>query len=252
MEPRKVFDTIPEEFDKYRPRYCPEAFSAITEIADLRPGRSILEIGPGTGQATEPLLQTGADYLGIELGEHLYEFMKRKFASYPNLSMVCDDFITHDFGEEKFDMVFSAATIQWIPEKIAFTRSFELLKPGGTLMMIANLSDNGARNSEALVKAEQEVYDRFYVTDMPYTQRIDKFACVNYGFSPAQSLDFFYDTDMTADEFAASMMTNADTITMPEPNRTLFMNGLKNAVNDNGGVWRRHDRVNLVWATKPR
>lgn len=26
MEFRKIFDTIPEKFDKWRPRYCQEAF----------------------------------------------------------------------------------------------------------------------------------------------------------------------------------------------------------------------------------
>ena len=26
MESRKIFDTIPEKFDKWRPRYCEEAF----------------------------------------------------------------------------------------------------------------------------------------------------------------------------------------------------------------------------------
>ncbi|GEM_PF-6401929 len=54
MEPHKVFDSIPEEFDKYRPRYCPEAISANAKIADLKPGRLILKIAPGIGQAREP------------------------------------------------------------------------------------------------------------------------------------------------------------------------------------------------------
>lgn len=37
-----------------------------------------LEIGPGTGQATAPILETGCDYNAIEPGEHLYEGMKHK------------------------------------------------------------------------------------------------------------------------------------------------------------------------------
>lgn len=42
----------------------------------------------------------------------------------------------HDFGNQKFDMIYSAATIQWIPEEIAFSKAFDLLKPGGTLAMM--------------------------------------------------------------------------------------------------------------------
>lgn len=56
--------------------------------------------------------------------------MNRKYGEYPNFSIVNDDFITHNFGSQKFDMIYSASTIQWIPEEIAFAKTFELLKPG--------------------------------------------------------------------------------------------------------------------------
>ena len=65
MEFRKVYDLIPEGFDKWRPRYCEEAFDHIIQYADLKSGKRVLEIGPGTGQATLPLLQTECDKLWI-------------------------------------------------------------------------------------------------------------------------------------------------------------------------------------------
>ena len=51
MDFRKTFDQIPEEFDKYRPRYCDELFQKISSVCDLNSDKSVLEIGPGTGQA---------------------------------------------------------------------------------------------------------------------------------------------------------------------------------------------------------
>ena len=90
--------------------------------------RRVLELGPGTGQATDPILDTGCDYNAIELGENLYNMMKRKYGNYRNFRIVNDDFITYDFGNQKFDMIYSAATIQWIPEEIAFSKTFDLLK----------------------------------------------------------------------------------------------------------------------------
>ena len=53
MEFRKIFDTIPEEFDKYRPRYSKELFDALIDYAKIGEGKAVLEIGPGTGQATD-------------------------------------------------------------------------------------------------------------------------------------------------------------------------------------------------------
>ena len=56
MEFRKIFDTIPEQFDRYRPRYCPALFEYLIHDAGIGPGKRVLEIGPGTGQATDPIL----------------------------------------------------------------------------------------------------------------------------------------------------------------------------------------------------
>ena len=52
-DPRTPFDSVPEAFDRWRPRYCDALFGRVATRAALGPGRRSLEIGPGTGQATE-------------------------------------------------------------------------------------------------------------------------------------------------------------------------------------------------------
>ncbi len=98
MEFRKIFDTIPEQFDRWRPRYCAELFAELIAYAEIGPGKAVLELGPGTGQATDPILHTGCEYCAIELGEHLTAAMLRKYGAFPNFSILNDDFITYDFG----------------------------------------------------------------------------------------------------------------------------------------------------------
>ena len=126
MDFRKIFDTIPEQFDKFRPRYSKELFDYLIDYANIGPSKDVLEIGPGTGQATDPILNTGCNYNSIELGKNLYEMMKKKYGEFPNFNIVNDDFITHDYDNKKFDLIYSAATIQWIPEDIAFSKTFNL------------------------------------------------------------------------------------------------------------------------------
>ena len=75
MEFRKVFDTVPEQFDKYRPRYSAELFADLIAYAGVGEGKEVLELGPGTGQATDPILATGCDYNAIEIGENFFEKM---------------------------------------------------------------------------------------------------------------------------------------------------------------------------------
>ena len=68
MEYRKVFDTIPEQFDKYRPRYSADLFEYFIREAGIGTETKVLEIGPGTGQATDPILDTGCDIVPLNSG----------------------------------------------------------------------------------------------------------------------------------------------------------------------------------------
>ena len=46
MEFRKVFDTIPEQFDKYRPRYSAELFADLIAYANIEPSKAVLDQEP--------------------------------------------------------------------------------------------------------------------------------------------------------------------------------------------------------------
>lgn len=251
MEFRKVFDTIPDQFDKYRPRYSQELFDALIEYAEIGEGKDVLEIGPGTGQATDPILNTGCNYNAIELGEHLYSKMKSKYGNYDNFSIVNDDFITHDFSEQRFDMIYSAATIQWIPEEIAFKKTFELLKPGGTLAMMLIVADYKTTNEDLYAKI-QEVYNAYFKPETQYTH--GKFHYTNapdYGFTEIERHDFGGIREFTADEYVAFCGTHCDHIVIPEPYRTPFFEGLRSAVQEAGNKVVFKDTHILYLAKKP-
>ena len=251
MEFRKIFDTIPEKFDKFRPRYSKDLFDALIEYAKIGKDRSVLEIGPGTGQATDPILNTGCDYNAIELGEHLYEKMKEKFGQYENFHIVNDDFITHDFKDRKFDMIYSATTIQWIPEDIAFSKTFDLLKPGGTLAMMFTLSDYKSTNEE-LYSDIQKVYDEYFKPETPYTHGGFRYEnAPEYGYVDFERREFYGKREMTAEEYVMFSGTHCDHMVIPEPYNTKFFEGLKNAVLKHGDKVIFNDTYVLYLTKKP-
>ena len=251
MEFRKIFDTIPEQFDKYRPRYSRELFEYLINYAKIGPEKKVLEIGPGTGQATDPILQTGCDYNAIELGEHLYAKMQEKYSRFPNFHIVNDDFITFDFGQQRFDLIYSAATIQWIPEDIAFTKTFELLKPGGVLAMMLTREDYKTPNEDLYAKI-QRLYDRYYKPEIPYTHGSFKYDCAPYyGYADFEKHEFRGRRVMEPDEYVSYCGTHCDHIVIPEPYKTLFFEGLRKAVKENGGKVIFNDTYVLYLTRKP-
>lgn len=251
MDFRRIFDTIPDQFDRCRPRYCEALFADLIDFAGVNPEKAVLELGPGTGQATEPILNTGCRYHAIELGSHLAEKMQEKYGEMPNFSIVNDDFITHDFGRQTFDLIYSAATIQWIPEDIAFGKTFALLKPGGVLAMMFTRSDYRTPN-ETLYQAIQQVYGAYFRPETPYRQGgFGYTAAPEYGYQAVEKREYRAVRVLTADEFVGLSGTHCDHMTIPEPYRTPFFDGLRKAVLDAGNEIVFHDTHVLYLARKP-
>ncbi len=251
MELRRIFDTIPEQFDKFRPRYSQELFEYLINYAKIGPEKKVLEIGPGTGQATDPILQTGCDYNAIELGEHLYAKMQEKYSRFSNFHIVNDDFITCDFGYQRFDLIYSAAAIQWIPEEIAFSKTYELLKPGGVLAMMLTRADYKTPNEDLYARI-QKLYDQYYKPEIPYTHGSFKYDnAPNYGYADFQKRDFHGRRVMNPEEYAAYCGTHCDHIVIPEPYKSAFFEGLRNVVAENGGKVIFEDTYVLYLTRKP-
>jgi Dimethyladenosine transferase (rRNA methylation) len=231
MDFRKIFDNCvsPEDFDKWRTRYCDALFADVIEHAKLDESKTALEIGPGTGQATEPILKTRCSYTAIELGENFTEEMKNKFGSYENFQIVNADFETYNFRENSFDLVYSAATIQWIPEEIAFAKSHDILKSGGTLAMFMTRTDYESTNRELYQKI-QDVYAKYFKPEIPYQQHFKYENAVNYGFVDFKCRHYNEARELTADEFVCWTKIMASQLTIQEPNKTKFLDGISEAV----------------------
>lgn len=250
MDFRKTFDRIPEAFDKYRPRYCSELFDELKTVCALAADKKVLEIGPGTGQAAEPVLKTGCDYTAIELGENFTTHMQKAFGHYPNFHIINGDFETHPFADGSFDLVYSAATIQWIPEEIAFSKTFRLLKPGGYLAMFMTRSDEVSADP-ALRSAIDRVYDEHFRVKQPYTCRLTYENALNYGFQDLRYTEWKKVRTLTTEEYLCYISTHCTHITLEEPYRSRFFTGIREAVNAAGGEIVITDTIPLYLVRKP-
>ena len=249
MDFRKVFDSVPEEFDRWRTRYCDELFADVIEFSALGPGKAALEIGPGTGQATEPILKTGCSYLAIELGENLAAFTKNKFRSYENFQLVNADFETYDFGRRQFDLVYSAATIQWIPEEIGFPKVYSLLKSNGTFAMMLTRTEYQSTN-EALYQKIQQVYDNYFHPETKYNCSLAYNNVENHGFIDFECRHYYKTRVYNADEYISYIRIHADHLTLQEPSKTKFFEGIRAAVISCGNRITLNDDIVLYLARK--
>ncbi len=254
MDFRKVFDSIPEQFDKWRPRYCEELFADLIEYASLDSEKATLEVGPGTGQATEPILKTGCSYLAIELGENFTDFMRNKFSHYNNFNIVNDDFETYDFKSNSFDLVYSAAAFQWIPENIGYPKAYDILKSNGTFamfMMRPDIQPGGGYTDEPLFTKIQEVYSEFFRPETEYKCRLNYDARDKYGFVNLECREYKKTREYNADEYVSLIGTHADHLTLQEPYKTKFYEGIRDVIYSFGNKITLYDKITMYLAKKP-
>lgn len=240
FDQRLVFDTIPELFDKWRVRYSQELFDYIVKECRLNREKKCLEIGPGTGQATEFAIETGCDYCAIELGSHLAELLKRKYDQYENFQVINADFEIYPFESEQFDLVYSAAAIQWINEEIAYQKSYSILKDQGYLAAFFMYGDYKT-NNPALAEDIQHVYSTYFVSETPYRQKFDYEAGEKYGFHYLGKKEFYGTRSYSADEYIEYIKTHSDHITIKEECRDLFFHGIRDAILNHGDKIRFQD-----------
>ncbi len=80
----------------------------ILEEAGVTEGRHVLEIGPGLGILTGPLLAAGADLTAVEVDTRLAEHLRSRFAGSPGFHLVEDDALdipTPDLVSPPWDLV---------------------------------------------------------------------------------------------------------------------------------------------------
>ena len=134
---RATFDQDAEAYDRSRPVAPDDVFDEVMQRASLSAGSTVVEIGPGTGQATRHLAARGLQVVAVELGPHLAERARANLAAFPNVSVVTASFESWDPGTACFDTVFACNSFHWIDRDIRFVKAATVLRPGGHLVVLA-------------------------------------------------------------------------------------------------------------------
>lgn len=75
-----------------------KVISRIVRALDVADSDTIIEIGPGHGALTSPLVKSGARVIAIEADRELVGPLKVRFATAQNLQIIAEDALTTDFS----------------------------------------------------------------------------------------------------------------------------------------------------------
>jgi SAM-dependent methyltransferase len=154
---RFSFNEAAEIYDGVRPSYPADMFDTLLQMLPSQP--EIVEVGPGTGQATKDLLARGASVFAIEIGPAMAAKLRSNLPS-DRLVVIVRDFEFVDIVAGAADAVFSATAYHWISREAQTNRPAAILRPGG-IMAIVDLIQVDSPDDAGFFAAIQPIYERY-------------------------------------------------------------------------------------------
>jgi SAM-dependent methyltransferase len=245
---KRSFDAAARLYDRFRPGYPEPLFEDLVRLSGIPEGGRILEIGPGTGQATLPLARRGFSITGVELGTSMARLCRKNLRDLPNvevLNAAFEDWSAAPGPQSlvpNFDLVLSATAFHWIRARLAFTRCAKVLNPFGSLALVWNFLDtpDNAFYSD-LRSLYRRVAPQVQISNPP-EERIERQRkkIVSSGhFGPVTILRYPWQKEYTADSYIGLLKTMSDhAILAPQVRRDIFR-AIRKLIRDNGGSFIR-------------
>jgi SAM-dependent methyltransferase len=133
-EGRRLFGSDPAAYDAARPGHAERVYEVLVERCGLAPGTRVLEIGPGTGQATRRLLALGAEPLvALEPDPALAAHLRESLG--PRVEIRETTLEDAELEPGAYDLGAAASSFHWIDEDVGLSHIAAALRPAGWFAM---------------------------------------------------------------------------------------------------------------------
>lgn len=232
-------------YDRHRPSYPAALVDDVLADASIQPGRRVLEIGAGTGKATELFAARGAAVLAVEPSPAMAAVARRRGADHPSVEVVESDFEALDLGGETFPLLYAAQAWHWIDPDVRYRRARSALADGGLLAVFWNRpawGPSALRTSLAVAYrrcAPDMPADSPLHPDNPSPQGEDDWAAEIAAvpeFSDPEVRIYRWSQSYTADAYAALLTTLSDVQRLEADRRARLLAAVESAIAEHGGA----------------
>jgi len=130
-----AFDANHRSYDELRPTYTPEAVAQVVEGLQLTAGKTLVEIGSGTGKLTVKLAHRGYHIVAVEPSRGMRETFARNL---PDIQQLDANVYNIPLPDESADAVVIAQAYHWFDDHDALRELHRVLKPHGRLGLLWN------------------------------------------------------------------------------------------------------------------
>jgi len=237
---RSTFNKSAEWYDRIRPAYPETLIDDVISLSAIPQGGQILEIGCGTGKATEMFASRGYAICGLDIGIDLASIAARKFRDSANIQIEVSSFEEWNFGGRLFDLVIAATSFHWIDPEIAYVKSAAVLKPNGSLAVFWNTH---IRQDEGFFLRVQDIY-RAYAPSMMSAAAKNLYDCESADtalFGDPVVRSYKWAVEYSAKEYIDLLGTYSDHISLTAVERSNLFSGIEDLIDrEYGGRVLKH------------
>jgi SAM-dependent methyltransferase len=244
-----AFDDVAELYDAVRPGYPSALFDDLASLTGCSAGDRLLEVGAGTGQATQELARRGYAVVALEPGPRLADLARRRLHAWPNAEVITTRF--EDWrSPRRFQLLVSATAFHWVDQSTAYRRAAAALERGGWIALFWHRHVR-ADETDGFYAEVAEIYRRRapHLADSFTLPRLedasgDQHIAESGLFGPVEVRRYGWRDDYDADRYQALLRTYSDHLALSPADLEALLGDLGRLIRE-----RYANRVTLARAT---
>ena len=244
------FGAVAELYDRARPSYPAALVDALLTDGPL----SVLDVGCGTGIATELFAARGCAVVGVEVDARMAALAAAK-----GIAVEVAPFERWEDRGRRFELLISAQAWHWVEPRAGADRATAVLADGGVFGAFWNLGAPPAHVRERLAAIYARLapeLENYSVVFASREGRLDETAVglASCGaFEPASESWFSWTQTYDAAGWVDFLSTHSDHQTLPPPVRESLLGAVAEAIESIGGSFEMaHETVLVSARRRPR
>ena len=129
------FSRVAADYERHRPGYPTALLDRVAAAVGIGPGRTVVDVGAGTGKLTRLLLRYGCDVAAVE---PLAEMRAQLAEVLPDVQALDGTAEAMPLADASVDVVTAGQAFHWFDTERALDEFHRVLRPGGWLVLVWN------------------------------------------------------------------------------------------------------------------
>ncbi len=248
------FDKSSDYYDNFRPSYPEKLINDIVNKTGVNSKSAILEIGAGSGKATELFVNKGFQITCIEPGENLAKKGELKFQQSNQVNYIVSRFEEWEGEKEHYDLILSAQAFHWVPKPIGYEKCYNALKESKYMCLFWNYYFASENNYDVEL---QELFKEYPIGYLDTKESLEN--KINYTveeihqtglFKNIEVIQYPWSLEYDDNQYIGFLKTGNGYLTMDDRTREKVENKIRDIINRNGGKITREFKCTMFMAQK--